>query len=404
MKKDRKVQSKAGSAVSKPAHELPPVIYEEIPVGITESSIRGKYMDANEEFCRLVGYKKEQLLTLGIKDLIFEEDYPIVRMLYQQLTEGKIPSYTLEKRYVRKDGKLVWVEAKRSLVRNSEGKPLYTVGVVLDVTERKRNEEKHLEELETLVQQRTAALQGLIQVLRKEIAERSQAEYALKESRENLQELSRRLVEVQEEERRTIARDLHDRVGQNLSALNLDLSVIKEQFSQDRAEQIDARLADSMKLVAETTRLVRNLLNELRPAALDAYGLKAALEEYIYEFEPRYNIDVTLDIPNEPFPRLDPSLEITLLRIAQEALTNVARHAQADQATLSLRLENNIVNLTVRDNGIGRNASHGETPHISHGLKIMRERAQAFGGTVTIGPSEEKGTKVEVIVPTVNNP
>src|SRR5689334_252959 len=139
MKRDRKVQRKAGSTDAMSNHELPPVIYEEIPVGIAESSIRGKYIDANEEFCRIVGYQKEQLLGLSIKDIIFEEDYPIVSMLYKQLAEGKIPSYALEKRYVRRDGKVVWVEAKRSLVRNSRGKPLYTVGAVLDVTERKRN-------------------------------------------------------------------------------------------------------------------------------------------------------------------------------------------------------------------------------------------------------------------------
>jgi PAS domain S-box-containing protein len=520
MKRDPKVQRKAGPADSKPDDKLAAMIYKEIPVGIAESSIRGKYIDVNEEFCRIVGYEKEQLLGLGIQDIIFEEDYPMVSMLYEQLAEGKIPSYTLEKRYVRKDGMVVWVEAKRSLVRNSQGRPLYTVGAVLDVTERKRNEERHLEELENLVQQRTATLQELIQSLQTEIAERTQAEEllkswahifenadwgiatvlqdrfvmvnptfakmhgyevgelighsiydvlapeshtdtreqiciayetghnvyenkhirkdgslfpalvdtsvvkdktgnvlyraisiqniterkqaqeALEDSHQHLQELSRRLVEVQEDERRAIARELHDRVGQNLSALNLNLSMMKERFSQARTEQIDARLIDSLKLVAETTRLVRDLLNELRPAALDAYGLKAALQEYIDQFALRYNIKVMLDVTNGSFPRLNPSLEITLLRIAQESLTNVARHARADQATLSLRLENDTVYLTVLDNGIGMNASQGETPHISHGLKIMRERAQAFGGTVNIGPSEEKGTKVEVVIPT----
>jgi PAS domain S-box-containing protein len=498
------------------------MIYEQIPVGIAESSIRGKYIDVNEEFCQIVGYEKEQLLGLGIKDIIFEEDYPLVSRLYKQLAEGKIPSYTLEKRYVRKDGKVVWVEAKRSLVRNSQGKPLYTVGAVLDVTERKRNEERHLEELENLVQQRTATLQELIQALQEEIAERTQAEGLLKswahifehadwgiatvlhdtfvmvnptfakmhgyevgdligrsiydvlapeshadtraqiriayetghnvyenkhlrkdgstfpalvdtsvvrddqgnvlyralnvqditarkqaeetleESRQYLQVLSRRLVEVQEEERRAIARELHDRVGQNLSALNLNLSVLKEGSSQDRTEQTDARLTDSLKLVAETTRLVRDLLNELRPVTLDAYGLKIALQEYIDEFTLRYNIQVVLDIAKEPLPRLNPSLEITLLRIAQEALTNIARHARADRAALSLRLENNTVYLTVLDNGIGIDASQEKTQRVSHGLKIMHERAAAFGGTLKIEPSVEKGTKVEVIIPVGN--
>ena len=531
IKRDRKVQGKQVSAhfkadekiqrsTSKRSLRRSPIVYEQIPIGIAESSIQGKYIDANEEFCRIVGYEKEQLLALGIRDIIFEKDYPAVIKLYRQLAEGKIPSYTLEKRYVRKDGKVVWVEVKRSLVRGAHGEALYTVGAVLDVTRRKRKEERRRAQLEKRVQQRTAALQELVEVSRAEIAERMQAEKllsswahifehadwgiatvfqdtfvmvnptfakmhgytveeligcsiyqvlapeghaetreqiriayetghhvyeeehirkdggtfpalvdasvvrdnqgnilyraisvqditerkqaqaALEESRRRLQELSRRLIEVQEEERRMIARELHDRVGQNLSALKLNLTIMEQEPSPDPIPHGDPRLEDSLKLVDETTKLVRDLLDELRPATLDSHGLTAALQAYTAEFTSRYNVKVRLDITNEPFPRLNPKLEVALLRIAQEALINVAHHARADQAILSLRLENNIVSLAVLDNGVGMEASGGKAQHIGHGLKIMRERAEAFGGTVNMGPSEGKGAKVEVIIPT----
>jgi signal transduction histidine kinase len=231
------------------------------------------------------------------------------------------------------------------------------------------------------------------------IAERVHAEEALKESHQRLQQLSRRLVEVQEDERRALARELHDRVGQDLSALKLNLTVLENAMPQNSMQDSRTRLQDSMNLVDETTKLVRDFLNELRPAVLDEFGLKAALQAYIEDFAARYNIPVVLDVANEPLPRLGPSLEITLLRIAQEALTNIARHAQADHATLSLRLENNTVYLTVLDNGVGIEASRKEVDRVSHGLKIMRERAQAFGGTVNIVPAEERGTKVEVTIP-----
>ena len=114
--------------------------YQQIPIGIVESSLQGECLNANDEFCRIVGYKKEQLLGLRIEDIVYEQDYPTVINLYHKLAEGEIPFYTVEKRYVRKDGKIVWVEAKRSLVRTSDGQALYTIGTVLDVTERKQAE------------------------------------------------------------------------------------------------------------------------------------------------------------------------------------------------------------------------------------------------------------------------
>jgi signal transduction histidine kinase len=233
------------------------------------------------------------------------------------------------------------------------------------------------------VQDRTAQLLG--------------ANRALIESRKRLQALSQRLVEVQEEERRAIARELHDRVGQTLSALNLNLLIIKNGISEDTKQSIGPRIDDSIHLLTETISLVRGLMNELRPANLDDYGLKPALQAYIADYSARYNVKVLLDLADEPVLRQNPSVEITLLRIAQEALTNIARHAHATDATISLRRENNIMYLTIVDNGIGVEASKGDTPRISHGLKIMRERAEAFGGNVNID-SSENGTKVEAII------
>lgn len=214
-----------------------------------------------------------------------------------------------------------------------------------------------------------------------------------------MQTLSKRLVEVQEEERLAIARELHDLVGQNLSALKLNLTMMEHPSAQEPAQHYDTRLKDSLHLIEETTQLVRDLLTELRPAVLDDFGLQAALRAYIDEFTPRYNIQVALDVANEPFPRFNSSLEMTLLRIAQEALTNVARPAQAEQTTLSLRLENNTIYLIVEDNGIGMATSQDKPHRINHGLKITRERAEVLGGTVIIRPSPTKGTVLEAIIP-----
>ena len=154
MKTDRKIKAKKSSpklkadtkvrrAASKPAPsngKHPPATYEHAPIGIVESSLEGRHLNVNEEFCRILGYEKAALLQRGIKDFTHEEDYPIDIKLHEQLVTGEIPFYRLEKRYVRKDGENIWVELTRSIVRDAHGKPLYTIGVVLDISERKHVE------------------------------------------------------------------------------------------------------------------------------------------------------------------------------------------------------------------------------------------------------------------------
>jgi signal transduction histidine kinase len=160
-------------------------------------------------------------------------------------------------------------------------------------------------------------------------------------------------VEVQEEERRALARELHDRVGQSLAALNINLIIVSSQLSSEVDQQIGVRLNDSMKLVAETIALVRDVMTDLRPAVLDDYGLEAALESQLSKFTSRYNVKVVFERPERSIPRLGPSVEMTFLRIAQEALMNIARHAQAERVNLSLRQEEDGICMSIRDDGIG---------------------------------------------------
>jgi len=229
--------------------------------------------------------------------------------------------------------------------------------------------------------------------------ERKEMESALRKSHERLRILSQRLVEVQEEERRALARELHDRVGQTLAALNINLIIIGSQLSTDVAQQIGTRLNDSMKLVAETIALVRDVMTDLRPAVLDDYGLEAALESHVDKFKSRYDINVRLEKSDSLIPRLGPSIEMTLLRIAQEALMNIARHAHANEVKLSLREEKDAIHMTVEDNGIGIESWQEANRPGSHGLTIMRERAEAFGGNLKVRSVLGQGTKVEVSIP-----
>ena len=148
MKTDRKIKAAKSPSTTKVAKrgvraapkangKHPLAAYEHIPIGIVEASLDGKYVDVNEEFCRILGYSRQELLRLGIRDCMHEDDYAIDGKLHEQLIAGKIPFYRLEKRYLQKEGGDIWVELTRSIVRDTKGKPLYTIGVVLDISERK---------------------------------------------------------------------------------------------------------------------------------------------------------------------------------------------------------------------------------------------------------------------------
>jgi signal transduction histidine kinase len=232
-----------------------------------------------------------------------------------------------------------------------------------------------------------------------DITDNKRAEQALHESHARLRILSQRLVEVQEEERRALARELHDRVGQTLAALNINLIIINSQLSGEATEQIGTRMNDSMKLVAETIALVRDVMTDLRPAVLDDYGLEAALEAHLSKFIARYDIDTRFEKPEKPLPRLGPSLEMTLLRIAQEALMNIARHAQATQVSLSVQQEADTICMTIQDNGIGIQSWQEANRPGSHGMTIMRERAEAFGGNLRVRSVPGQGTRIEAVIP-----
>ena len=253
-------------------------------------------------------------------------------------------------------------------------------------------------DLESRVQDRTTELRTVNQSLRDEIIERQLAQEELRLNRDRLRELSQRLVEVQEEERRALARELHDRAGQTLAALNINLTIMKNQLSEDVLERVGSRLKDSLHLVNETIALVRDVMADLRPTELDDYGLEVAIRSYLDQYSSRYETQILFKKPDVSLPRLGSSKEMTLLRVIQGAFTNIARHAHASEVRVSISLKEGIVHLTVQDNGVGMELQEINHPG-SHGLKIMRERVEAFGGHFKVTSSPGNGTTVEVGMP-----
>ncbi|MGE5374754.1 MAG: PAS domain S-box protein, partial [Bacteroidota bacterium] len=304
---------------------------------ISEADPTGRFITVNDRFCEMTGYTREELMKLRMQDLTHEEDRPRSLKLLAELAAGGA-SYEIEKRYIRKDGSVIWVHKSASAIRDENGKVKSLIVVLIDITKSKQTEialQQLNLQLENIIQDRTAELRATNQSLRDEITERLRVEQELSLSRDRLRELSRRLVEVQEEERRAIARELHDRAGQTLSALNINLTIMSGQLSDETRQRIGSRMKDSIRLATEVIGLIRTVVSDLRPTVLYDYGLQAALIAYIREYQSLYGLDVQFEQPERELPRLEPGIAMTVLRIVQEALINVARHASADQVQVS---------------------------------------------------------------------
>ncbi|MGB5079690.1 MAG: PAS domain S-box protein, partial [Burkholderiales bacterium] len=228
-----------------------------------------------------------------------------------------------------------------------------------------------------------------------DITERKRVEEDLYSYADRLRATSRRLVEVQEAERRLLAGELHDRVGQNLTALGLNLSIIAGGLPAEDYPELAARLEDSSALVAGTVDAMRNIMAELRPNALDDYGLAAALRSLAAGFSRRTGIQVTFD-GDAPEGAMPKPVDLAMFRIAQEALNNVVKHAGASRVEIAFKRLNGRAALSVSDDGVGFDPKRAGSAPAGWGLLIMRERAEAVGAEFSLKANPDAG--VEVLV------
>jgi PAS domain S-box-containing protein len=223
--------------------------------------------------------------------------------------------------------------------------------------------------------------------------ERMQAESVLRNANQALRLLSRQLLQIQEDERRAIARDLHDEIGQSLTAIKLNVERAQRTSDHDTRNKI---MKDCLQITDGVLNQVRNLSLDLHPSILDDLGLTYALKWYAGRQAERAGlpIEVTAD---PSLPRLSPDIEVACFRIAQEALTNVVRHAHAGRAGITLKRGAAAVELSIQDDGIGFVV--GKASPASTGLASMQERAKLLGGTVQIASAPRRGTKVIATLP-----
>jgi two-component system sensor histidine kinase UhpB len=335
--------------------------FDHAPVGMFLTGLDGRWLKVNQALCEIVGYREEELLATTWKALTHPDDLEPDLANVRRLLSGEAAYYHLEKRYLHKDGQVVWVLLGCSLVRGTQGQPLYFVGHVKDITKRKRDED------------------------------------SLRDYSERVQALSRRLLKAQEDERRNLARELHDEFGQVLAAINFQLHAARAQSGAAALPRLD----ECRALLQQAGEQVRSLAHELRPTMLDMFGLEAALRWLAERHERRTGSEVQVEaILSGPSP--SPDVAIACFRVAQEALTNVVRHARARHVWVELRQGERNLDLVIRDDGVGfavTPAQEQAARRGSLGLLGMKERIQNLGGFLDLQSEPGRGTCVRASVP-----
>jgi len=339
--------------------------FEDAAIGMGVTTIEGRTIRANRALCEMLGYSEPELLEQSLDDVIHPDDRASVDTDRFRLTAAETPSYRAERRYIRKDGGHIWVHVTASVVRDVAGTPLYLVGQIQDVTERRLGEE----------------------ALRESLVD-------LQRSEEKLRLLARRQVRIREEERKRLGFDLHDDVCQELVGVGILVESLRRKLAPMPAEH-SAEFERVVGYLGEVVEHLRLLARELRPLLLQDLGLDGSLRSLADGMSSPLVRVTTAFAP--AIPRFDEESELTVYRIAQEALANAVRHAGARSIVIALATSGQRLELVVRDDGRGFDPA--TRPVVALGLASMEERALALGGQLDIRSVPGTGTTVTLSCP-----
>src|ERR1700726_3031527 len=331
-------------------------LFEQAPQAVALMGVDHRILRVNKEFSRVFGYSSQEALGQRISELIAGE---------QARDKQKYADSVAQGRRVDAEG----------VRRRKDGSSLYVSMVRVPV--------------------RLPNRQVAIYAIYRDISEHKQAEAALRQTNERLQELSRRLFQVQEDERRHLARELHDQMGQALTAAKLNL-----QAAQRLEERglIARKLDDGIAVLETLLQQARQISLDLRPPLLDDLGLVPALRWYLDQQAQRAGLRIEF-FADPALERMSPEIETACFRVAQEALTNVVRHARAQTVSVEVHRTPEALHLVVRDDGIGFDVMTVEQQGVSLGLLGMRERVTLLGGEMDCKSAPGRGTEIHAFFP-----
>lgn len=341
--------------------ELQKAILNNIPDQAWLKDADSRYILVNDAFIAACRLPEQQILNRTPVDVWPEEWGREYIDTDRRVMEQGVRLRYEEQRHAE-DGMLRWYDTIKTPIRNEQGEVIGTTGISRDITDRKL------------------------------------AEQELLESRSQLRELSAYLQSVREEERTRISRELHDELGQSLTAIRIGLGVLETQYGLQGAQSTEwAKNLQQLKHIADSTvESVQRIAADLRPLILDELGLASALDWLLESFSERSRIVVELIVP-PTLPVFSREISTAIFRILQESLTNVSRHSHATSVVVELKENEHDVLLKITDNGCGIDATNSRENSL--GLIGMRERAFMLGGTLKIQSRQGSGTTIDVRIP-----
>jgi two-component system sensor histidine kinase UhpB len=333
-------------------------ILQNVQDSVIMTDLEGRVMYWNDGATAVFGYTPDEMLGQTLERLFPDAGPDALTGNMKQILEGQVHIRDWNGR--RRDGSPVWVDVKTAVMRDTQGQAIGLLGVGKDITERKLAAE------------------------------------ALQATHQRLRDFAGRMRSVREQERALMARQIHDELGQVLTALGMDVAWLEARLPTNDRPLVEKCRAMAT-IIEATIGRVRTLATELRPAVLDDLGLLAAIEWETQQFTRRTGIACVLEVP-ATLPPLDADRSTDLFRILQEALTNVVRHAAAHRVEVQVRVTAAELVLVVGDDGRGIGAAEAANPR-SLGLLGMRERALLWNGTVDVRARTQGGTAVTVQLP-----
>jgi PAS domain S-box-containing protein len=331
-------------------------VYEKAGMGIIITDTRGKILQVNASFQRLLGLSSESLVGRNFEEITHPEEVEAERTLFLQAMKERRADVQIQKRYVRSGGQIIWANLTASVCHDASGQPRFIIGLVEDITARKLAETQ-------------------------------------------IRDFSWKLLAVREEEKRHFSAVLHHDVGSCTVGVTARLSAAEEDLRQGKYREALASLKEGRRLFVQSTRRLKTLAAELRPPDLDILGLSAALRQHFSLLTKETSIRIRfIDAPYGT--AIPPEAQTVLFRVAQEALNNVILHARARLVRVRVSAPRQTLRLSIIDDGKGFDpvrAAAKPGPHL--GLRAAREMVETLGGEFTVNAAPGRGTSVLVTLP-----
>jgi PAS domain S-box-containing protein len=360
------------------------------------SDLDGEIVSWNIGAEKIFGYSAQEAIGQNCRMLFTKEDQASNESEKEQETAREKGCAEDERWHIRKDGSYFFASGVQTPLYDESGKHTGYAKIARDLTEKIELQEELQESkdnLEVQVRQRTGELNESNESLRSEVIERTQSE-KLRVA------LLRKIVTTQENERKRIARDIHDHIGQQMTGLQLKLQILLDKYEKD--SELTHEIAQVKSIADQIDSEVDFLAWELRPSVLDDLGLSAAMKRFVVDWSSHFNIPAEFHQIGLDGKNLLPEIEINLYRIGQEALNNISKHAKATNVSAILERRDGTVSLIIEDDGKGFEPSKkvvmtGDDRGL--GLVGMKERAELVGGKIEIESSPNSGTTIYVRVP-----